>query len=78
MSHVNNMYFICMSHACHTCGIYVVYIHWQETIVVITNSHCKSVIINGTIFYRWDRYNIVKSTIIILYYIFVGWYGHEK
>ena len=41
--------------------------------VVTTNSHCKSVIISGTIFYIWDYYNhIVKSTIIILYYIFLG------
>ena len=40
--------------------------------VVTTNSHCKSVTISGTIFYSWDYYNhIVKSTIIILYYIFV-------
>ena len=42
------------------------------TIVVITNSHCKSFIISGTIFYSWDYYNhIVESTIIILYYIFL-------
>ena len=40
--------------------------------VVTTNSHCKSVIIIGTIFSSWDYYNhIVKSTIIILYYIFL-------
>ena len=40
--------------------------------VVTTNSHCKSVTISGTIFYSWDYYNhIVKSTIIILYYIFL-------
>ena len=37
--------------------------------VVTRNSHCKSVIISGTIFYSWDYYNyIVKSTIISLYY----------
>ena len=42
------------------------------TTVVNTNSHCKSVIIIGTIFYSWDYYNhIVKSTIIILNYIFL-------
>ena len=40
--------------------------------VVTTNSYCKSVIISGTIFYIWDYYNhIVKSTKIILYYIFL-------
>ena len=40
--------------------------------VVTTDSHCKSVIISGTIFYSWDYYNyIVESTIIILYYIFL-------
>ena len=40
--------------------------------VVTTNSHCKSDIINGTIFYSRDYYNhIVKSTITILYYIFL-------
>ena len=39
--------------------------------VVTTNSHCKSVI-SGTIFYSWDYYNdIVKSTSIILYCIFL-------
>ena len=44
----------------------------KKTMVVATNSHCKSVIINGTRFYNWDYYNhIVKSTIIILYYIFL-------
>ena len=38
--------------------------------VVTTNSHRKSVVISGTIFYSWNHYNhIVKSTIIILYYI---------
>ena len=42
------------------------------TVVVTTNSHCKSVIISGTIFYSWDYCNhIVKSTIIIVYYIFL-------
>ena len=42
------------------------------TMVVTTNSYCKSVIISGTILYSWDYYNhIVKSTIIILYYIFL-------
>ena len=42
------------------------------TMVAITNSHCECVIISGTIFYSWDYYNnIVKSTIIILYYIFL-------
>ena len=42
------------------------------TVVVTNDSHCKSVIISGTIFYSWDYYNhIVKTTIIILYYIFV-------
>ena len=41
--------------------------------VVTTESHCKIVIISGIIFYRWDYYNhIVKSTIIILYYIFLA------
>ena len=40
---------------------------------VTTNSHCKSVIISGTIFYSWDYYNhILKSTIIILYNIFLA------
>ena len=40
--------------------------------VVTTNSHCKSVIMSGTIFYSWDYYNhIVKFTIIILDYIFL-------
>ena len=43
------------------------------TLVVSTNSHGKSVIISGTIFYNWDYYNhIVKSTIMILYYIFLA------
>ena len=42
------------------------------TMVVTTNSHCKSVIISGTLFYSWDYYNhTVKSAIIILYYIFI-------
>ena len=46
--------------------------HWKKTMVVTTNSHCKNVIISGTIFYSRDYYNhIVKSTIIILYYIFL-------
>ena len=40
--------------------------------VVTTNYHCKSFIISGTIFYSWNYYNhIVKSTILILYYIFL-------
>ena len=40
--------------------------------VVTKNSHRKSVIISGTIFYSSDYYNhIVESTIIILYYIFL-------
>ena len=40
--------------------------------VVTTNFHCESVIISGTIFDSWDYYNhIVKSTIIILSYIFL-------
>ena len=40
--------------------------------VVSTSSRYKSVIISVTIFYSWDYYNhIVKSTIIILYYIFL-------
>ena len=40
--------------------------------VIFSNSHRKSVIISVTIFYIWDYYNhIVKSTIIILYYIFL-------
>ena len=44
----------------------------KKTMVFTTNSHCKSVIISGTIFYSWDYYNhIVKSTITILYYIFL-------
>ena len=49
---------------------YIFYIILKKiTVVVTTNSHCKSVIISGTIFYSWDYYNhIVKSTIIILYY----------
>ena len=42
----------------------------KKTMVVTTNSHCKSVKISGTIFDSWDYYNhIVESTIIILYYI---------
>ena len=35
----------------------------KKTMVVTTNSHYKRVIISGTIFYRWDRYNIVEFTI---------------
>ena len=39
--------------------------------VVTTNSHCKSVI-KVEPYFSWDYYNhIVKSTIIILYYIFL-------
>ena len=42
------------------------------TMVVTTNSHCESVIRSGNVFYSWDYYNhIVKSTIIIFYYIFL-------
>ena len=43
------------------------------TMVVTTSSDCKSVIITGPIFYSWDYYilYVVKSTIIILYYIFL-------
>ena len=48
------------------------YTEKKITMLVITNSHGKSVIISETIFYSWDYYNhIVKSTIIILYYIFL-------
>ena len=44
----------------------------KTTMVVTTNSHCKSVIISGTIFYSQDYYNhIVKSTRVILYCIFL-------
>ena len=44
----------------------------KKTMVVTINSHCKSPIVSGTIFYSWDYYNhIVESTIIILYYIFL-------
>ena len=40
--------------------------------VVTTNSHCKNVITSGTIFYSWDYDNhTVKSSIIILYYIYL-------
>ena len=40
--------------------------------VVTTNSYCKSVITNETIFHSLNYYNIiVKSTIIILNYIFL-------
>ena len=40
--------------------------------VVTTNYHCRIFIISGTIFYSWDYHNhIVKSTITILYYIFL-------
>ena len=40
--------------------------------VVTTNSHCKSVTMSGTIFYSSEYDNhIVKSTIVILYYIFL-------
>ena len=50
----------------------IVYALKKITMVVTTNSHCKSFIISGTIFYSWDYYNhIVKSTIIVLYYIFL-------
>ena len=42
------------------------------TIVVTTNSHCKSVIISGTVFYSSDYHNhVVKSIIIILNYFFL-------
>ena len=41
------------------------------TVVVITNSDCKSVTISGTIFYRWDYYNYIIKSTIILYYIFL-------
>ena len=42
------------------------------TMVVTPNSHCKSVIKSGTIFYSWEYYDhIIKYTIIILYYIFL-------
>ena len=42
------------------------------TVVITTNFHCKDVIISGTLFYSWDYYNhIVKSTIMMLYYIFL-------
>ena len=42
------------------------------TMVVTTNSHCKSVIISGTIFHSWEYCNhIIKYTIIILYYMFL-------
>ena len=55
--------FICNNHRCTLKKI---------TMVVIRNWHCKSVIIGATIFYSWDFYNhMVKSTIIILYYIFL-------
>ena len=43
----------------------------KKTMVVTTNSHCKSVVISGTIFYRSDRYDILNSIIIILYYDFL-------
>ena len=39
--------------------------------VVTTNSHCKSVIISGTIFYSWDYYNYIVKSTITLYYIFL-------
>ena len=42
----------------------------KKNMVVTTKSHCKSVIISGTIFYLWDRYNIVESAIINIIIIF--------
>ena len=44
----------------------------KKTMVVTTNSHCKSVVIRGTKFYIWDYNNdTVESTIIILFYNFL-------
>ena len=42
----------------------------KKTMVVAANFHCKRVIVTGTIFYRWNRYNIVKSTIIVYLLLF--------
>ena len=44
----------------------------KKIMVVTTKSHCKSVVISGTLLYSWNYYNQkVKSAIIIFYYIFL-------